>query len=509
MLSRDLVFLLLLAVAVSLSCLLTWTTRQFAKRWGLVRGPESARHIHQTPVPRIGGTAIVLTFFSIVIFGVAFRWLSNTPLGEFGELAALIPPLTLLYAVGLWDDLKSATPALKIAAQILGGAWLFFGGYRAFSVSPESSPLLFVLSFVTTVGWVLWISNAFNLIDGLDGLAAGSALFSLVTLLALGVISDNRQLIAGTIILGGAIIGFLRYNFNPATIFLGDCGSLAIGFLLSALSLSSHEAKSPTLVALAVPLVAFGLPILETVLSVVRRFLSGRPIFDADSEHIHHKLLMRGLSHRQVVIVLYGVSGLFAFLSIFLLYPGMTSFALVLGTVSALIFFGIQQLKYPELLELVRLAQRTIQQKKIIHNNVRIRKASEFLREANTREQISKALELAFGESDFDDLEVALYGPPHSDSADMILELDLRSESPFGRSRPKFSMQFALVHRDQVFGMLSLNRSRESEVMLDINLIITELQPALSEASFRLQSRRAVAHSSSLLARTHVVHSGG
>src|SRR3982074_2328600 len=122
-----------------------------------------------------------------------------------------------------------------------------------------------------------------------------------------------------SVTLAGAILGLLRFTLNPATIFLGDSGSLFIGFLLSALALAGAQ-KAPTLVAVAIPVVSFGLPILETALSILRRLISGRPIFTADREHIHHKLLQMGLSHRQVVIVLYAVSALFAMLSLFLLW---------------------------------------------------------------------------------------------------------------------------------------------------------------------------------------------
>src|SRR6202023_4148786 len=163
-----------------------------------------------------------------------------------------------------------------------------------------------------TVLWVIGITNAFNLIDGLDGLAAGSALFSTLVVFVVAIFSGSSLVSLLTIALAGAILGFLRFNFNPATIFLGDCGSLFIGFILSALALEGATQKAPTVIAVAIPVVSFGLPILETTLSILRRLISGRPVFTADREHIHHKLLQHGLTHRQVVIVLYGVSAVFA-----------------------------------------------------------------------------------------------------------------------------------------------------------------------------------------------------
>src|SRR5262249_10953783 len=146
------------------------------------------------------------------------------------------------------------------------------------------------------------------------------ALFSTLVVFVVAIFSGSTLVSLLTIALAGAILGFLRFNFNPATIFLGDCGSLFIGFILSALALEGAQ-KAPTVIAVAIPVVSFGLPMLETALWVLRRLISGRRVFTADREHIHHKLLQRGLSHRQVVVVLYAVSALFALLSLFLLWP--------------------------------------------------------------------------------------------------------------------------------------------------------------------------------------------
>src|SRR5208337_3768507 len=204
---------------------------------------------------------------------------------------------------GLYHDIYSVGPYTKFAVQSVAAIMLFAGGLRILDL-----PVLFGARHFA---WYIGITNAFNLIDGLDGLAAGSALFSTFVVFVVAVFSGSSPVSLLTIALAGAILGFLRFNFNPATIFLGDCGSLFIGFMLSALALEGAQ-KAPTVIAVAIPVVSFGLPILETALSVLRRYLSGRPVFTADREHIHHKLLQRGLSQRQVVIILYGVSAVFA-----------------------------------------------------------------------------------------------------------------------------------------------------------------------------------------------------
>jgi UDP-GlcNAc:undecaprenyl-phosphate GlcNAc-1-phosphate transferase len=256
-----------------------------------------------------------------------------------------------------------------------------------------------------TILWVLAITNAFNLIDGLDGLAAGSALFSTLVVFVVTLLNGYSLVTVMTIALAGAILGFLRYNFNPATIFLGDSGSLFIGFLLSALALAGAQ-KSPTIVAVAIPVVSFGLPILETSLSILRRLISGRPVFTADREHIHHKLLQHGLTHRQVVIVLYAVSAVFALLSLFLLWPTGSSLGLVLAVLGIGIWVGVQRLGYLELGELGRVAQRTFEQRQIFINNLSIRRATEELKAVCDYNQIQRVLEAAFGCNDFDAFDI-------------------------------------------------------------------------------------------------------
>src|SRR6202044_793185 len=246
-----------------------------------------------------------------------------------------------------------------------------------------------------------------NLIDGLDGLAAGSALFSTLVVFVVSLFSGSPLVSLMALALAGSILGFLRFNFNPATIFLGDCGSLFIGFMLSALALRGTE-KAPTIIAVAIPVVSFGLPILETALSVLRRVISGRPIFTGDREHIHHKLLQHGLTHRQVVILLYGVSAVFAMLSLFLLWPTGSSLGLVLSVLGIGIWIGVQHLGYLEFGELARVAHRTLDQRQIFINNLSIPRASEELKVARDYEQVRRILVAAFSNNDFDGFELKL-----------------------------------------------------------------------------------------------------
>ena len=163
--------------------------------------------------------------------------------------------------------------------------------------------------------WLVGCTNAFNLIDGMDGLAAGVGLVATVTMLLAALTQNNLPLVLATIPLAGCLLGFLRYNFSGASVYLGDCGSLSLGFLLGCFGALWSD-KSVTLVALTVPLLAVSIPLLDVVLSIVRRFLRNRPIFQADRGHIHHRLLDRGLSPRSAVLTMYGLCGLVAVVSL-------------------------------------------------------------------------------------------------------------------------------------------------------------------------------------------------
>src|SRR5262249_528005 len=403
-------------LSLLLSFVLTKSIRDFWMARGWVARSARDSDLHPVSPPRIGGMAVYLSFF--ITIGVAL-WASHyflvlTPALSQSSLLTIFLPATLIFALGLYDDLRSVGPYTKFAIQAFSASILFAGGLRI-----DRLPVLFgarhfgwELGLPLTILWVIGITNAFNLIDGLDGLAAGSALFSTLVVFVVGIAGQLRFVPLLTIALAGSILGFLRFNFNPASIFLGDCGSQFIGFILSALALKGSTQKAPTAIAVAIPVVSFGLPILETALSVLRRLISGRPLFTADREHIHHKLLQRGLSHRQVVIVLYAVSALFAMLSLFLLWPTGSTLGLVLAVVGTGIWLGVQHLNYLEFGELRRVAQRTIEQRQIVINNLAVRRAVEELKVAADYEQVRRILFAAFDSNDFDGFELQVRSFP-------------------------------------------------------------------------------------------------
>ena len=396
--------------SVGLSFILTRYVRNTAVARGWVAVPTSDRHMHTKPLPRLGGVAIFFAFSCVIGLTMLVSWwrptlISFTP----GLLEGILIPGVMIFLLGIYDDLHGLNAYVKFAVQALAACLLFAFGLQIFDL-----PVLlgahhhfpWFVSLPLTVLWVLAITNAFNLIDGLDGLAAGSALFSTLVVFVVALLSKSSFMTVCTLALAGAILGFLRFNFNPATIFLGDCGSLFIGFMLSALALRGAQ-KAPTAVAVAIPVVSFGLPILETTLSVLRRFISGRPVFTADREHIHHKLLQLGFSHRQVVVVLYAVSGIFALLSLFLLWPTGSTLGLILLVLGTGIWVGVQHLGYLEFGELRRVAQRTMDQRQIFINNLSIRRAMEELKAAHSYEQLCRVLVAAFNTNDFDAFDLS------------------------------------------------------------------------------------------------------
>ena len=396
--------LLEFAAALLASATLTRWIRDFsiARKWVII--PNSDRHVHVRPIPRLGGVAIFLTLWCAVLLAHCASMYFGTRAHPWSTVAfKILGPATIIFLFGLIDDFCGLSPYVKFAVQVGAAVLLFFNGLGITHVSIASGHfhLGWLVGLPLTILWVLWITNAFNLIDGLDGLAAGSALFSTLATCVVAIRFHNEMILFMTLVLAGAIAGFLRYNFNPASIFLGDCGSQLIGFLLSAIAIAGSQ-KSPTVVAVAIPVVSLGLPIVDVAVAVIRRFLSYKRLFDADREHIHHKLLGRGISHRQAVLVLYGVSACFGLLSLFLLNPHGTAIATVLAVVGIGVLIGVQQLHYPEFLELGRAANRTLNQRRVIANDIGIRRAPDALGSCTTLAQFCEILQQCLKPVGFD-----------------------------------------------------------------------------------------------------------
>jgi UDP-GlcNAc:undecaprenyl-phosphate/decaprenyl-phosphate GlcNAc-1-phosphate transferase len=480
------------ATALVLSFALTWVVRDRAVTYGMVALPASARHIHSRPVPRVGGIAVYLAIATTIALLYLLDKLTLLSVGlNWHWLLAIIVPATVIFLLGLYDDLRGIGPYWKFGIQALAGGMVYLGGLRIvhLPVVLGKTDVGWAVSLLLTVFWILFITNAFNLIDGVDGLAAGSALFSTVALFIVATIGSNSHGLVVTAVLSGALLGFLRFNFNPATIFLGDSGSLLVGFILGAFALQGQ--KSPTMVAVAIPVVSCGLPMLETMLSVLRRFLSGKPIFSADSEHIHHKLLKRGLSQRQVAFILYGASAVFGLLSLILLLPGGGPLAVVLVILGGILWLSVQHLGYHEFFELRRVAQRTIEQKQIIINNLAVRRGIEQFTDCRNLEQFQSVLLSIFEENDFDGLELRyrlLRTREGSYSSDAHSHKFVWNKKG-GATPAVWSVEMSLSGTEAE-GALSLRRYSHRPLKLDVNLLGSELVEALQECLQRLLKQR-------------------
>jgi UDP-GlcNAc:undecaprenyl-phosphate/decaprenyl-phosphate GlcNAc-1-phosphate transferase len=397
-------FLLSVFVGAFLAALaLTHRVRKLAVRWDLVDVPDQGRHDHGRPVARAGGIAV----FGAVLLVLGLLLLLGPP--QVSHLHAGVPLLAVLagaaamFALGLWDDLRDLSATTKFAAQILIALAVFTAGIRIETVEVlglTEGVLPVYLSLLVTVVWLVGVTNAFNLIDGSDGVAAGAAVFACVTMGTVSLVNGNELGALVSFVVAGAVLGFLFFNFPPATIFLGDSGSLFIGFTLAAIAVVTTQTAT-TALAVAIPVVSLGLPLLDTLLVVVRRFLRRKPLFEGDRLHIHHVLRDLGHSPRRVALVIYAVCGIFALLSLALVHPAGSGLAVLFAIAAIILWVAVQRLRLPELVEVGRVVERSLAQRQVIAHNMRIRDAVLRLRSARSTAAVVSALQSAFEDGEF------------------------------------------------------------------------------------------------------------
>jgi len=306
-------------VALALSFALTPLVRRLAISLDVIDHPDE-RRVHQQPTPRWGGLAIYAGFMGSVAAAVAiYPSLRLDP-----QLVGILAGATLIAVIGLLDDKLELPAVLQFLAILAAGAVLVWAGVRIrYVTNPFGDPQLVWLnawSAPITLIWVFGVTKTIDLMDGIDGLAAGIGAIASATLLVMALQMKSPQpeltrsfamvaVLAGALL--GASLGFLRYNYPPARIFMGTVGAQFIGFILAAASMIGAF-KVATLFAVAVPLLALAVPLLDTAFVVLRRFLCRRPIYHADKTHVHHRLLDRGFSHRQTLLLIYGLTALFS-----------------------------------------------------------------------------------------------------------------------------------------------------------------------------------------------------
>lgn len=296
-------------VALLFSFLITPLVIKLAVKYGFMDIPKDERRVHKKPIPLAGGLAMYISFvICVLIFNNITR-----------ETISLIAGASIIVISGLYDDKIGLSPKKKIVFQLLAGVCLVLGGVK---IDFLNNPLrigdaiieLNYLSVPITLFWVCGITNTINLIDGLDGLADGVSMICAVSLMFIAYRFGYIQVAIISAILAGACLGFLPFNFNPAKIFMGDTGALFLGFILSYISIEGVM-KSAAALTIIVPVLILGVPVFDTAFAMVRRKLSGKSIVEADKGHLHHRLLAKGLSQRQTVLVLYTISIIFGILA--------------------------------------------------------------------------------------------------------------------------------------------------------------------------------------------------
>ncbi|MBP1926399.1 UDP-GlcNAc:undecaprenyl-phosphate GlcNAc-1-phosphate transferase [Sedimentibacter acidaminivorans] len=287
--------------ALIISFLLTPLARKLAFKVGALDIPKDARKIHNKPMPYFGGIAIY-----VAIMACMFVYMPQDETN-----ISIMIGATIIVLTGIIDDMYGMPAKIKLIMQIVAAAIAIKGGVKIhFITNPLSNTGMSLLRDFTipiTLFWIVGITNTINLIDGLDGLASGVASIAATTLLFTAAIKGYDFIVMQCAIIAGASLGFLPFNFNPAKIFMGDTGSLLLGYMLAVTAILGMV-KSVAAVTLVVPIFALGLPIFDTTFAIIRRFINKKPIMEADKDHLHHKLMGKGLNQRQTVLVMYLIS---------------------------------------------------------------------------------------------------------------------------------------------------------------------------------------------------------
>ena len=317
------------------------------------------RRVNKKPMPRLGGLAVISGFLVSAIYLIVTMHIENkidfVAEGLNKKLLGFLLGILVLGITCFLDDVKGIKPLVKLAGQTLAAIIVVSSGVLIdnFTIPFKENNVMLneVFSYILTIGWIVGITNAINLIDGLDGLSSGITLISCISLLIIFSLNES-PLIAIVLItaLAGAIVGFIPYNFNPAKTFIGDVGSNFMGFVIAVISILG-VAKTYTAIVIVAPIIVLALPIFDTLWAIVRRIVKTKSIkgvFKADKGHLHHRLMARGYTQKQAVLILYGITATFGMTAIILLDSGVwkaISFALLVIAIVAIGYKDILHLR--------------------------------------------------------------------------------------------------------------------------------------------------------------------
>ncbi|MBN2558533.1 MAG: undecaprenyl/decaprenyl-phosphate alpha-N-acetylglucosaminyl 1-phosphate transferase [Clostridia bacterium] len=348
-------FILTFLISFGISMAMYPLVKRLAFFTNAISVPSKERHVHSLPIPLLGGLSIIIGFGSSIFLNYVF----NDNFVADLELIGLVCGILIIMTMGVLDDIIELKPLHKLLFQIAAAvtAILISGSRIEFLTDPNSLTSIITLnpyfSFGITLFWIVALTNAFNIVDGLDGLAAGTGAICALTLFAVSLIRPDAELLGSyaaivTAALAGALLGFLPFNFNPAKIFMGESGSAFIGFTLAMISMQG-TLKSYTALSIFIPVIAFGLPIIDTILAFSRRIIKRKPFYQGDRQHIHHKLIDDlGLSQRATVIILYSASLLLGVLSIFMARSGMRNIGFLLVSLVVILILVIAFIYKPQ-----------------------------------------------------------------------------------------------------------------------------------------------------------------
>lgn len=328
-------YILAFIIALALAYVLTPRVMSLAIKTGAMDAPD-ARKVHHTPIPRMGGLAIYIAFMVAVLLCVDLT----------REVIGLLAGGTVILLIGLIDDFKSLPAKVKLFGQILAAVVLLLFDVRIDCITNPFGDMFILeeyLAIPITLFWIVGLTNTVNLIDGLDGLAAGVSTIAAITILLVALQQGFWLIAVLTAALAGGALGFMPYNFNPARIFMGDTGSMFLGYMLAGIS-ALGAVKSAATIALIVPILALGLPILDTAFAIVRRYMSGNPIFKPDRGHLHHRLLDMGFTQKQAVLLMYVISGFLGVSAIALTEVSSGAGLLIIAFVAFAVSFGAKKI---------------------------------------------------------------------------------------------------------------------------------------------------------------------
>lgn len=499
----SLVYLAAFGLSFALSILTTRWLRGHAARLGLIDWPGDDRRTHKKPTATVGGMAV---FLSIILTGGILLGVTGLPKEYPEQLRALVPILggaAFMHLAGVWDDLRNLPAKAKLALQVIAASAVFFAGVQIRGIElPLYGSLHFTFgaSLLVTVFWFVAITNAFNLLDGADGLAGGAAVIATLSMFIVSLVLGHEMIALFLLIITAAVLGFLHFNFPPATVFLGDGGSLFLGFTLAGFGVVS-SAKAAAVVAITIPVVALGLPVLDTVLAVTRRILRGERISAPDRGHIHHRLLDLGHSPRKVALILYGICGMFSLGSLVVLSSDRRVIGAVFVILGVIVWFGLQQLRIPELLELRRVIDQSIRHRRSIGRSVTIREISRRIAASDSVEEVFAGLARGLGAMDLDQAEVWMseHFLPEPGTGSKLERTESGYLWKWYRNGTRLSLSdsweiklpFVNPAGDQV-GRLTIRRSLGEAVPAELRVLTEHLVPAVARELHELRARQRV-----------------